>query len=76
MTETIPALAITSLTHFSGEFDEITTQFARGQMPQARGNVTSFESPSATAPTSVVAREVPEAVDLGTAARRRGPGHP
>ena len=32
------------LTQFSGKFDEITTQFARGQMPQARGNVGQFES--------------------------------
>jgi uncharacterized protein YqeY len=32
------------LTQFSGKFDEITTQFARGQMPQARGNVSQFES--------------------------------
>ncbi len=32
------------LTQFSGKFDEITTQFARGQMPQARGNVNQFES--------------------------------
>ena len=32
------------LTQFSGKFDEITTQFARGQMPQARGNVGQFET--------------------------------
>jgi hypothetical protein len=32
------------LTQFSGKFDEITTQLARGQMPQARGNVGQFES--------------------------------
>ena len=32
------------LTQFSGKFDEITTQFARGQMPQARGNVGQFEN--------------------------------
>jgi hypothetical protein len=32
------------LAQFSGKFDEITTQFARGQMPQARGNVGEFES--------------------------------
>jgi hypothetical protein len=31
------------LTQFTGKFDEITTQFARGQMPQARGNVSQFE---------------------------------
>ncbi|MBK8824412.1 MAG: hypothetical protein IPN58_17915 [Anaerolineales bacterium] len=32
------------LNQFSGKFDEITTQLARGQMPQARGNVNQFES--------------------------------
>ena len=32
------------LSQFSGKFDEITTQFARGQMPQARGNINQFES--------------------------------
>lgn len=32
------------LTQFSGKFDEITTQLARGQMPQARGNIGQFES--------------------------------
>jgi hypothetical protein len=32
------------LTQFTGKFDEITTQFARGQMPQARGNLGQFES--------------------------------
>jgi len=32
------------LTQFTGKFDEITTQFARGQMPQARGNVNQFET--------------------------------
>jgi hypothetical protein len=32
------------LTQFSGKFDEITTQFARGQMPQARGSIGQFES--------------------------------
>lgn len=32
------------MTQFSGKFDEITTQFARGQMPQARGNLSQFES--------------------------------
>ncbi len=31
------------LSQFSGRFDEITTQFARGQIPQARGGVTQFE---------------------------------
>jgi hypothetical protein len=31
------------LTQFSGKFDEITNQFARGQMPQARGNLNQFE---------------------------------
>lgn len=32
------------LSQFSGRFDEIVNQFARGQMPQARGNVRQFES--------------------------------
>ncbi len=32
------------LNQFSGKFDEITTQLARGQMPQARGNISGFES--------------------------------
>jgi hypothetical protein len=32
------------MTQFSGKFDEITTQFARGQMPQARSNVSQFET--------------------------------
>jgi hypothetical protein len=31
------------LSQFSGKFNEITTQFARGQIPQARGGVKSFE---------------------------------
>jgi hypothetical protein len=31
------------LSQFNGKFSEITTQFARGQMPQARGNLDSFE---------------------------------
>lgn len=32
------------MTRFSGKFDEITTQFARGQIPQARSNVGQFET--------------------------------
>jgi DNA repair exonuclease SbcCD ATPase subunit len=32
------------MTQFSGKFDEITTQFARGQMPQARSNIGQFET--------------------------------
>jgi DNA repair exonuclease SbcCD ATPase subunit len=32
------------MTQFSGKFDEITTQFARGQMPQARSNLGQFET--------------------------------
>jgi hypothetical protein len=31
------------LSQFSARFTEITTQFARGQMPQARGNLQQFE---------------------------------
>lgn len=31
------------LSQFSGRFSEITTQFARGQMPQARSNLDGFE---------------------------------
>lgn len=31
------------LSQFSGRFSEITTQFARGQIPQARGGVDQFE---------------------------------
>lgn len=31
------------LSQFSSKFGEITTQFARGQMPQARGNLDGFE---------------------------------
>jgi ATP-dependent exoDNAse (exonuclease V) beta subunit len=31
------------LAQFNGKFSEITTQFAHGQMPQARGNLDSFE---------------------------------
>ncbi len=31
------------LSQFTGKFNEITTQFARGQMPQARGNLDTFE---------------------------------
>ncbi len=31
------------LSQFTGKFGEITTQFARGQMPQARGNLDGFE---------------------------------
>ncbi len=32
------------LSQFSGKFDEIMNQFARGQMPQARGNLSQFEN--------------------------------
>lgn len=32
------------LSQFSGRFDEITTQFARGEIPQARGGVNQFEA--------------------------------
>lgn len=32
------------LTQFTGKFDEITTQFARGEIPQARSGVGQFES--------------------------------
>ncbi len=39
------------LTQFSGKFDEITTQFARGQMPQARGNASQFESALGSRPS-------------------------
>jgi hypothetical protein len=31
------------LSQFNGKFGEITNQFARGQMPQARGNLDTFE---------------------------------
>jgi hypothetical protein len=33
----------TDLSQFSGKFSEITTQLARGQMPQARGNLDQYE---------------------------------
>ncbi|MCA1899780.1 MAG: hypothetical protein LDL50_03620 [Chloroflexi bacterium] len=39
-----PGRTDVDLTQFSGRFDEITTQFARGQMPQARGAINQFES--------------------------------
>jgi hypothetical protein len=39
------------VTQFSGKFDEINTQFARGEIPQARGNVSGFESSLGTRPT-------------------------
>lgn len=32
------------LNQFSGRFDEITTQFARGEIPQARGGVNQFQA--------------------------------
>lgn len=32
------------LSQFTGKFSEITTQFAHGQMPQARGNLHDFET--------------------------------
>jgi DNA repair exonuclease SbcCD ATPase subunit len=38
------------LAQFSGKFDEITTQFARGQMPQAKGNLGQFEGSLGTRP--------------------------
>ncbi|MBI5955194.1 MAG: hypothetical protein HY865_26350 [Chloroflexi bacterium] len=38
------------LTQFTGRFDEITTQFARGQVPQARGNLNQFEGSLGTRP--------------------------
>jgi len=44
------------LTQFSGKFDEITTQFARGQMPQARGNLTQFEGSLGTRPAGMPSR--------------------
>ena len=39
------------LSQFSGRFDEITTQFASGQIPQARGGVGQFESALGNRPT-------------------------
>ena len=39
------------LTQFSGKFDEITNQLARGQMPQARGNISQFESSLGSRPS-------------------------
>lgn len=32
------------ISQFAGRFDEITSQFARGQIPQARGNLGQFET--------------------------------
>jgi len=40
------------LSQFSGKFSEITTQLARGQMPQARNNLTSFEGALGQRPTA------------------------
>ena len=39
------------LTQFSGKFDEITNQLARGQMPQARGNIGQFETSLGSRPS-------------------------
>ena len=39
------------LTQFTGKFSEITTQFAREQMPQARGNLDGFERSLGTRPS-------------------------
>ncbi|MBI5963268.1 MAG: hypothetical protein HY863_07325 [Chloroflexi bacterium] len=39
------------LTQFSGKFDEITTQLARGQMPQARGSLGQFETSLGSRPS-------------------------
>ncbi len=39
------------LTQFTSKFSEITTQLARGQMPQARGNVDGFERSLGTRPS-------------------------
>jgi len=44
------------LTQFSGKFDEITTQFARGQMPQARGNLNQFEGSLGERPEGMPSR--------------------
>ncbi len=44
------------LTQFSGKFDEITTQFARGQMPQARGNINQFEGSLGSRPEGMPSR--------------------
>jgi uncharacterized phage infection (PIP) family protein YhgE len=44
------------LTQFTGKFDEITTQFARGQMPQARGNVNQFEGSLGARPEGMPSR--------------------
>jgi len=38
------------LSQFSGKFNEITGQFARGQMPQARGTLDTFERSLGTRP--------------------------
>lgn len=39
------------LSQFTNKFSEITTQFARGQMPQARGNLDGFERSLGTRPS-------------------------
>lgn len=39
------------LNQFSGKFNEISTQFARGQMPQARNNLGEFERSLGQRPT-------------------------
>ena len=39
------------LTQFSAKFGEITTQFARGQIPQARGTIDGFERSLGTRPS-------------------------
>jgi hypothetical protein len=44
------------LTQFSGNFDEITTQFARGQMPQARGSLNQFEGSLGARPVGMPSR--------------------
>jgi hypothetical protein len=36
---------------FSGKFSEITTQFARGQVPQGRANLDGFERSLGTRPS-------------------------
>jgi hypothetical protein len=38
------------LSQFTGKFNEITAQFAHGQMPQARGNLDDFERSLGTRP--------------------------
>ncbi len=63
------------LSQFTGKFNEITTQFARGQMPQARGNVDTFERSLGSRPSGPGGGGGPSLPGGGGAPGNGGPGN-